>query len=377
MIQIFKILLIFLFLNNSICFYKPWNLIVKKLSIQCKNDISEDEYKNEYYNYLLKNNIISQQPLLQSGNLEYIDNIIENRTKNYNIFKTNYLKIKHFNSQNNSFKLELNHFADNYNDDNNNLMKKKITLYDIIKNDFIGIKQIIADPQYYLDKYRSIPNEIIWNNSIISNVKNQGRCGSCWAFSTTGALEANMRINNFVIDRLSEQELVDCSTENSGCNGGLMHTALDYCIENNGLSSNHDYNYTERTGTCLYNCNLNETIQFKRVIGSNISDYKFTVPRSVIDIKASLKKGPICIALDASPIEFRFYKEGIIDIPNRNTSQMNHAVLLTGYSINENGSYWIIQNSWGEKWGDNGYAKIKIQNGDGVLLCQLYGVYIY
>ena len=101
------------------------------------------------------------------------------------------------------------------------------------------------------------------------------------------------------------------------------------------------------------------------------------IPRSVIDIKASLKKGPISIALDASPFEFRFYKNGIIDLSPNNRSRLNHAVLLVGYETNINGSYWIIQNSWGENWGDNGYAKIKIENGDGVLLSQLYGVFPY
>ena len=82
--------------------------------------------------------------------------------------------------------------------------------------------------------------------------------------------------------------------------------------------------------------------------------------KDVIDIMASLKKGPIAIALDASPFEFRFYRQGVIDVSPSNYSKLNNAVLLTGYSTYENGSYWLIQNSWGEKWGDNGYVKIKI-----------------
>ena len=87
---------------------------------------------------------------------------------------------------------------------------------------------------------------------------------------------------------------------------------------------------------------------------------------------ASLKKGPISIAIDASPFEFRFYKEGVIDVNPRNNSRLNHAVLLTGYEKYENGSYWIIQNSWGEKWGDNGFVKVKIENGNGILLPKLF-----
>ena len=80
------------------------------------------------------------------------------------------------------------------------LMKNEISAYDITKNDLVGIKQILEDPQYYIDKYRNLSSELIWNESIVSEVKNQGRCGSCWAFSTTGAIEANMRINNYSID---------------------------------------------------------------------------------------------------------------------------------------------------------------------------------
>ena len=151
-----------------------------------------------------------------------------------------------------------------------------------------------------------------------------------------------------------------------------MHLAFDYCIENNGLSSENDYNYNATDGNCKINCNKTD---IKKVNGSNIRSYKFTIPRSIVDLKASLKKGPVCIALDASPFEFRFYKEGVIDIPSSNSSTINHAVLLTGYKEYENGTYWIIQNSWGKRWGELGFAKIKITNGDGILLSQLYGVY--
>ena len=343
------------------------------------------ELADEYYKFLKDFEIIEVQVKNNQFKLNFgegNDNkkIIDERIENYKIFEKNYKFINDFNSKNNSFKLGLNQFADSIDMNNHDdLMYNQINNIDIFKNDFIGIRQIINDPQYYLDKYRNLSSEVIWNESILSDVKNQGRCGSCWAFSATGALEAKMRIKQYQVDRLSEQELVDCSNQNYGCNGGLMHLAFDYCMENDGLTSNHEYNYTAKKGPCLYNCNLNntESKNFTKVLGSLVKDYRFTIPRSVIDIKASLKEGPVCIALDASPLEFRFYKEGIINIDNRNTSRINHAVLLTGYSEYQNGSYWIIQNSWGQLWGDNGYAKIKIENGDGVLLSQLYGVYPY
>ena len=95
----------------------------------------------------------------------------------------------------------------------------------------------------------------------------------------------------------------------------------------------------------------------------------------MLDIMASLQNGPIAIALDASSFIFRFYKKGVIDIPSRMSEQINHAVLLTGYDRDENGTYWIIQNSWGKDWGDDGFVKLRARDGDGVLLSQVYGVY--
>ena len=89
----------------------------------------------------------------------------------------------------------------------------------------------------------------------------------------------------------------------------------------------------------------------------------------------SLKISPITIAVDASSIYFRYYKSGVIDIETNSTQQLNHAVLLIGYGFDENGLYWIIQNSWGKEWGDNGFCKIRVKDGDGILLSNIYGVY--
>ena len=222
-----------------------------------------------------------------------------------------------------------------------------------------------------LINYRNLPKKLIWDDKIVSNVKNQGSCGSCWAFSSTGVLEANMRLNNYTVTRLSEQELVDCSKENFGCDGGLMHLAFDYCIENKGLTSNELYPYKAVDD----NCKCNNSNKLLREIGSNITKYKFTIPKSKYDLMKSLQNGPICIAIDANSYIFRFYKSGIIDMPLK-SSEINHAVILTGYDCYENGTYWIIQNSWGENWGDNGYVKLKAIDGEGILSCQLYGVYI-
>lgn len=339
-------------------------------------------YSKEYYEYLVEQNIINNHVeddilddiLLGSSNNKYIY-YSKIRESNYKIFEKNYLKIKKFNNDCNTCNLELNKFTDQIDMDDHqvDLMRESVKKTDIFKNRFIGIKKILKNPIEYFKNYTNLPDEKIWDEDILSDVKNQGYCGSCWAFSTTSSIESLMRINNYTIERLSEQELVDCSTENNGCGGGLMHKAFDYCIKKGGLSDDKDYPYIAENQKCKINCNT--TVLFKNVNGSNIKNYDFIIPRSVSDMMLALQKGPVCIAVDADSFVFRFYKNGVIDIPNKKFGNINHAVLLTGYATDVNGSYWIIQNSWGEDWGDNGFAKIRIKEGNGILLSQLYGVY--
>tara|TARA_A200000159_G_scaffold164849_1_gene196744 strand:- start:3975 stop:4664 length:690 start_codon:yes stop_codon:yes gene_type:complete len=209
-----------------------------------------------------------------------------------------------------------------------------------------------------------------WNDTnLLSPVKNQGQCGSCWAFATTNVVETFMRIHNYTVDRLSEQQLVDCSEEDYGCEGGFMHTALDYIIQNDGLLDNQIYPYRATTNNCSCISKSNN------VIGSNIKNYDFIIPNSIIDMKKNVMETPIAIAIDANNIYFRFYKNGVIDVPMNESNSINHAVVLVGFDHDEDGMYWIIQNSWGSDWGDQGFCKVRVQPGDGTLMSQIYGVY--
>ena len=399
MFTILKLLVFSLLTYNSDSFLTPYGKNVrpntKIYNSKSTNDI-DFMYAKEYYNFLKEYNIINvfgSDDKSTDKTKKYVK-VCKKRLENYKIFERNFIKISDFNKKN-SFTLGLNQFADTSNFDFGDLMKNPIEKNDIYKNDFKGLYQMVTSPRDYIEKYNNISDSFIWDDKIIPNVKNQGRCGSCWAFSTTGSIEGLMRINKYCVDRLSEQELVDCSTENYGCGGGLMDLAMDYCIENDGLTSNRDYPYTARDGKCALKCDTDcndkgcdhdcsnkdcdhdtkKLTDIKKIKGSKFKDYKYVIPRSVLDIKASLKNSPISIALDASHFAFRFYKDGVIDVPPTNSDQLNHAVLLTGYGKDVNGTYWIIQNSWGETWGDNGFCKIRAKNGDGVLLCQLYGVY--
>lgn len=403
MIKFLKVFLILVLSTNSESFFNNFQPRKKNYSIHCgisnfhtsNSDDNQYQYASEYYSYLIKYHKIDHKKIpLNILNLKS-NNAIEiakSRESNYRIFEKNFIKINKINKKN-QFNLKINKFTDqiDFDKEQTDLMTKTVDKQQIIDYDLLALKQVLQNPFHYSNKLQNISKSISWN-PYLSPVKDQGPCGSCWAFSTTGALEGVMRFNNYTVERLSEQELVDCSSENYGCGGGLMHLAFDYIISKNGLSSNNKYPYTARDGDCKCidmiennqscdcdnescNCNNIQNTVTEQVNGSNITDYWFTIPRSISDIMASLKYSPISIALDASKFEFRFYDSGVIDIPSNESNAINHAVLLTGYDFDEQGPYWIIQNSWGKDWGDNGFAKIRIRNGDGVLLSQLYGVY--
>lgn len=190
------------------------------------------------------------------------------------------------------------------------------------------------------------------NRGLVSRVKDQGACGSCWAFATTGALESALAARGRKI-LLSEQNLVDCSRRygNNGCGGGLMDAALNY-VRDHGIMSSLDYPYEAREGRCRARSDRVIT----RVRGSMI------LPRgneAMLRLALALR-GPLPVAIDAGARSFHSYKAGVYDdrACKSNLRSLNHAVLLVGYGSESGHDYWLLKNSWGRNWGDNGYIKI-------------------
>jgi len=184
----------------------------------------------------------------------------------------------------------------------------------------------------------------------VTPIKNQGQCGSCWSFSTTGAVEGDVFLEAGVLTSLSEQQLVDCSTAqgNQGCNGGLMDDAFQYIIANGGLTTEAGYPYT---ATGPNTCNV------VTPLASTITSYCDVTQGSEPGLQNAVAQQPVSVAIEADQSCFQFYSGGVMSDPSCGT-QLDHGVLAVGYGTYQGQAYWNVKNSWGASWGLNGYIML-------------------
>jgi len=219
---------------------------------------------------------------------------------------------------------------------------------------FFGVNPVVSEPS----DFQSLPVSVDWTTKgAVTPVKDQGQCGSCWSFSTTGALEGAYAIKNSKLVSFSEQQLVDCDTlgnggRDHGCNGGLMDNAFNWIDKNNGLCTESDYPYvsgaTMTAGTCKTGC--------KNVAGSDVVKFVDVESASDLAFSTALSQQPVSVAIEADQREFQLYKSGVFT--GSCGTNLDHGVLAVGYGVDNGVEYYKVKNSWSTTWGDNGYIRL-------------------
>ncbi|XP_035463881.1 cathepsin S, ortholog2, tandem duplicate 1 isoform X2 [Scophthalmus maximus] len=215
-----------------------------------------------------------------------------------------------------------------------------------------------------------VPATVDWRDrGCVTSVKMQGACGSCWAFSAAGALEGQLAKTTGKLVDLSPQNLVDCSGKygNKGCNGGFMSSAFQYVIDNQGIDSDASYPYRAQVQQCLYNPTYR---------AANCSSYRFLPEADEQALKQALATiGPISVGIDATRPKFAFYRSGVYNDPTC-TQKVNHGVLAVGYGTLSGQDYWLVKNSWGTHFGDEGYIRMTRNKNDqcGIALYACYPI---
>ena len=275
---------------------------------------------------------------------------IEEENARKEIFKANYERIIATNKEQNSFQLGVNKFAD--------LTQDEFRAMYLAKPEFIDLSEFKDTPTQ--DHTDNLDKD--WDKEGYMNpIRDQGNCGSCWAFAAVSAAEAVYAIKNAKkLLSFSEQELVDCiNTQTSnGCNGGERWEALEY-IAKNGIVSRDKYPYVARDEKCKREGHD----KTKPINGS----FNLTKGKNK-ELAEEVVKRPVSIGVNASPFNFMFYREGILDkaCPH---DEINHAVVAVGVGNKDGKLFWKIRNSWGSNWGEGGHIRIERDTGDSPGLC--------
>lgn len=269
----------------------------------------------------------------------------------YDVFKANWLRIEEHNADSTQkYTMGANQFMDLTSDEFGQIYMSGMLTKPTNRKVREGKAQCSSNPAGSTSE-----KTVDWEaKGMVSAIKNQGQCGSCWSFSSTGALESSWAIKNSKTPvPLSEQQLMDCSWSygNMGCNGGLMDYAFEYWIDNGGACTEADYPYTAQSSHTCKKCTPVAQV-------ASCADVAQENPDA---LKAQIAKAPVSIAIEADQSAFQFYKSGVLT--GLCGKRLDHGVLAVGFDDTYSTPYWKVKNSWGESWGMQGYVLIE-QAGD-------------
>lgn len=208
-----------------------------------------------------------------------------------------------------------------------------------------------ANAEFDLER---IPKKVDWRkHNAVTEVKNQETCGGCWAFSATGAVEGINAIVTGELLSLSEQELIDCEKQDSGCEGGWMDDAFKF-IEEHGLTLEEEYKYIAEDERCKKDKENDVYV--------TIDSYADVAKNEPALVKAAAKQ-PVSVAIEADGRTFQLYDGGIYD--GLCGTELDHGVLVVGYDLTVGSGFWIVKNSWGADWGEHGFIRMEMGMNDG------------
>ena len=262
----------------------------------------------------------------------------DERATAFATFSQNDAKIQDHNSQGLSYSLGHNEFSDMTADDFN-----AAYIGSYLENPALNREKNVDTSLASEEAIAAAPDSIDWSTKgAVTPIKNQGQCGSCWAFSAVMAVEGDYEINTGDLKSFSEQNLMDCDTASNGCNGGLMDNAFEYIMKH-GICSEADDPYLARDEKCG-----------KCTPVATITGYKDVPANNEEALKVAVAQQPVSVAIEADKSVFQLYSHGVLTSPTCGTS-LDHGVGIVGYGTLDSVEYWKVKNSWGASWGMDGY----------------------
>eukprot|EP00743_Colponemidia_sp_Colp-15_P000228 GILK01000265.1.p1 GENE.GILK01000265.1~~GILK01000265.1.p1 ORF type:complete len:404 (-),score=65.22 GILK01000265.1:157-1368(-) len=323
----------------------PLNLASATFSVERPQD---DVYALLFKEYVAKHGRTYTDDEYAKRQAIFIDNM--EHARHHNVFNTEA-----------SFKLGATEFADMTNEE----FRARLTPVSTAFTSTLGLKP--EDETKFVPNLKaSVPDTVNWQGKAVGNVVNQDRCGSCWTFATTGALEGALALKTGKFVELSKQELVDCDMTSSGCKGTNNPAKAFAYVSENGIASSADYPYTslgpewdsetgKTRGTCM-KAQKARTIKKGDVTAFQRVDYACE-----LCLKYAVAQQPVAVVINAGTRKFQLYTHGVV---HHDASEpcdpkaLNHAVLAVGYGVEDRMPFWLIKNSWGSGWGAGGYIKL-------------------